>query len=129
MTYLCKNCNKKCITSRNKTNQYCDNKCQQEFQNNKLVNHWLNGIISPLNQNNVLKPWARKYLLKKANYKCEQCGWNQKNLYSNKIPLETDHIDGNHQNNKLENLRVLCPNCHSLTPTYKNSNKGHGRPR
>lgn len=126
-TYFCKNCKKQCTISRNTTNTYCSNKCQRQFQNKKLLKQWLENNISPLNQNNVLKPFARNYLLQKANYKCEICGWNQKNQYSNKIPLETDHIDGNHKNNKLENLRVLCPNCHSLTPTYKNSNKGHGR--
>jgi len=39
------------------------------------------------------------------------------------IPLELDHIDGNHQNNALDNLRLLCPNCHSLTPTFRGKNK------
>lgn len=39
------------------------------------------------------------------------------------IPLELDHIDGNHQNNALENLRLLCPNCHALTPTFRGKNK------
>jgi hypothetical protein len=39
------------------------------------------------------------------------------------IPLELDHIDGNHQNNAPANLRLLCPNCHSLTPTFRGKNK------
>lgn len=39
------------------------------------------------------------------------------------IPLELDHKDGNHQNNSLDNLRLLCPNCHSLTPTFRGKNK------
>lgn len=39
------------------------------------------------------------------------------------IPLELDHIDGNHQNNALQNLRLLCPNCHALTPTFRDKNK------
>ena len=38
-----------------------------------------------------------------------------------------DHIDGNSENNNLSNLRVICPNCDSLTPTYKGLNKGNGR--
>lgn len=48
--------------------------------------------------------------------KCSYCGiteWNGK-----PAPLELDHIDGNPDNNLLENLRILCPNCHAQTPTY-----------
>lgn len=43
------------------------------------------------------------------------------------IPLEIDHIDGNSENNSEENLRLICPNCHSLTATYKGANRGKGR--
>lgn len=39
------------------------------------------------------------------------------------ISLELDHVDGDHDNNELSNLRVLCPNCHSQTPTYRGKNK------
>jgi 5-methylcytosine-specific restriction endonuclease McrA len=39
------------------------------------------------------------------------------------IPLELDHIDGNRHNNSLSNLRMLCPNCHALTPTYRGKNR------
>lgn len=49
--------------------------------------------------------------------KCEECGlgpeWNGKPL-----SMQLDHIDGNHTNNELENLRILCPNCHTQTPTH-----------
>ncbi len=53
--------------------------------------------------------------------KCESCG-NDKWL-NNDIPLELHHIDGNHFNNKLENLQILCPNCHSFTPNFCSKNK------
>ena len=45
----------------------------------------------------------------------------------NPIPLELDHINGDAGNNKFENLRLLCPNCHATTPTHKAKNKGFGR--
>lgn len=50
-------------------------------------------------------------------HKCSVCQidkWNDK-----PISLELDHIDGNKMNNSLDNLRILCPNCHSQTPTHR----------
>ncbi|MFF3481778.1 HNH endonuclease signature motif containing protein [Streptomyces sp. NPDC002701] len=43
------------------------------------------------------------------------------------LPLEVDHIDGNWRNNRAENLRFLCPNCHSTTDTYRGRAKGRTR--
>jgi hypothetical protein len=42
--------------------------------------------------------------------------------------VEVEHIDGNWRNNLPENLTLLCPNCHALTPTFRGLNRGHGRP-
>jgi hypothetical protein len=38
------------------------------------------------------------------------------------MPLELDHVDGDKTNNQLDNLRMICPNCHALTPTYRGKN-------
>lgn|SRR5208282_1211431 len=54
---------------------------------------------------------------------CASCGLDT--WLGELIPIELDHRDGNHANNRLENLRLLCPNCHALTPTYRGRNKGN----
>ena len=59
----------------------------------------------------------KKWIKEEKNNQCEVCGvkeWNGKIL-----PMEVDHIDGNIKNNDVKNLRVLCPNCHSQTPTWR----------
>ena len=55
-------------------------------------------------------------------HKCSSC--RRTKWLGATIPLELEHKDGNHQNNALENLCLLCPNCHALTPTYRGRNKG-----
>ncbi len=113
----CRNCGKVIPN----INTYCNNKCQQEFQHNKWIREWRDGKQKGYKGKNfLLANPLRRYLIEKANNKCEVCSWNEVNIYTNKVPLEVDHIDGDASNCKEENLRVLCPNCHSLTETFRN---------
>lgn len=54
--------------------------------------------------------------------KCELCGW-AKLSPDGRIPVELDHINGDRYDNRIENLRVLCPNCHSLQLTHRGKNQ------
>lgn len=64
----------------------------------------------------------RKKLIKEGIkiHKCECCGLEE--WLNKKIPLELDHINGINNDHRLGNLRLLCPNCHALTPTYRGKN-------
>lgn len=73
--------------------------------------------LIPFNQ--LGRSRRRQVLLERANYACTHCGFDKRRPDGLCI-LEIDHIDGIHTNNSEENLRVLCPNCHAMTPTYKN---------
>jgi 5-methylcytosine-specific restriction endonuclease McrA len=56
-----------------------------------------------------------------------KCKWAERNPITEKVPIELNHRDGHSENKNLDNLELICPNCHSLTPTYKKLNAGNGR--
>ena len=121
---LCKNCGK---VLENRQSIYCSLKCMSDYTYKEYISEWKMGKKSGSRGAYSTSLHLRKYLFNKFDNKCSICGWSEKNPFTGKIPLEIDHIDGNYLNNKEENLRLLCPNCHSLTSTYKGANKGRGR--
>lgn len=72
--------------------------------------------------------FVKRFLIQERGERCERCGWAARHTVTGKVPIEVEHIDGDWQNNRPENLQLLCPNCHSLTPTYRALNRGRGRP-
>lgn len=107
----------------------CSNACASIHKRNIYIDEWKKGVVSGcINKHrDGISGHIRRYMIDKSGNKCSLCGWNETNINTGIIPLQIDHIDGNHLNNLEENLRVLCPNCHSLTSTYGGANRGNGR--
>ena len=117
---ICLNCNKQFrYREQCQLGKYCSNKCQKEKEYKEKITNWLKNNVAPgLNA-------QRKFLRENQQNKCCICNLTE---WCNKpITLEMDHINGNATDNTITNLRMLCPNCHSQTPTFKNKNRGKGR--
>ena len=101
--------------------KYCSNKCQGEYEFKIIMDKIESGDLTQSHK------MYKRFLILKHGEKCMECGWCEKNMFSGKIPIELEHIDGDSNNNNLLNLKLLCPNHHALTSTYKALNKGNGR--
>lgn len=124
MKDLCLHCKQEL---KSKQRKYCSNKCQADHQHHLYIQRWLNGEESGMQNGEKVSIYIKTYLINKYGNKCSACNWDQVNPVTNKIPIQIDHIDGDYTNNQEHNLRLLCPNCHSLTPTYGALNMGRGR--
>lgn len=110
---LCPSCGKL-----HRNPKYCSLSCQQRFQTDKIIEEWLNSDQTTL-------PSSVKGYLRRQNNSCWICGTTE--WMGQEIPLILDHINGNPEDHKLENLRLVCGNCDMQLPTYKSRNKGNGR--
>ena len=140
--YCCRSCaNSRTFTAeakekkRNKTIAFWskfDEAGRKEFQQEKMLKYDHVAQQKKVQEANRKREWSKPYeemshtsvrkrLLHERNYTCEECGIG--NEYNGKpLSLELDHKDGNSKNNNIENLRILCPNCHSQTPTHRSKN-------
>jgi len=107
----CRNCGK---TVKRRPNVYCSLSCQYQFRRRVKIE-----------DGTACARLLKSYLLECRESRCEICGLAE--WMDRLIPLELDHKDGDATNNSLDNLRLICPNCHAQTQTYKNRNMGRGR--
>lgn len=142
----------RCSAMHNKPGIYCSRKCANvrswsEETNEKRRKKLLQWSQSDLNKENLQKAkvrskqvneqrWReirsktdttnlgrvgiRKKVLNEQGGKCNCCSLDK--WLEQDMPFELNHIDGNNTNNKRENLEMLCPNCHALTPTWRGRN-------
>lgn len=113
---VCKNCQTKFKKSRNTKNLFCSKSCNLIFRRKERNIAIENGEIFDIST-------MKRYLVDISNI-CSECGISD--YYNGKpIVLQCDHIDGNSDNNALNNLRLLCPNCHSQTETFGSKGMGN----
>lgn len=103
---------------------YCDNVCQQAYQNAEKIRVWLETgtVVVGTGRNH----YVRTHIMREQGNKCSLCDmyptWQDQELV-----FVLDHIDGDSSNNHRDNLRLICPNCDSQLDTFKAKNKGKGR--
>jgi hypothetical protein len=130
--YICLNCGCNCErpSKGNYGGKYCSVYCHQEFAGKERVSKWLSGELRGwTGKTRQLKVFVRRYLHDKLGSKCSLCGWNELHPIDGKVLTEVDHIDGNAENCRIENLRIICPNCHSMTPNFRARNSKSTRDR
>jgi hypothetical protein len=119
---LCLNCG----TAIAKFRSFCGKKCEVNSKKNNLIDSWLSGSFRG-GSDVKLATAIRLYLIEQANHACTLCGWDKINPKTGNCPLHIDHVNGDCTDHRPKNLRVICPNCHSLTETYgalNRDNKG-----
>lgn len=128
--FECENCKKECEFSFSSTNKYCSVKCHSEKQSEIKIKMWLKGEHSGwTGKCRQLSIFVRNYLKKTRGSACEICKWDGHHPDDGRSLTEIDHIDGDAENCRPENLKIVCPNCHSMTPTYRARNKNSKRVR
>lgn len=117
-THICQGCNKEFVSNKATRRKFCTRQCQTRFQQNQAKENYLKKLSLG---EHVCKTTIRRLVMEKHNNTCQECG--QKDIWNNKpLSLQVHHIDGNSDNNNLDNLLLLCPNCHSQTDTWGRNN-------
>lgn len=98
--------------------KYCSTSCNAKDRHDKKINEIkTSGKLTKIS--------GKKYLIEIRGRKCELCHTTE--WQGKPVPLILDHISGDSGDWSLENLRIICPNCDALLPTYTGRNRGNGR--
>ena len=110
--------------------KFCSLACQGEYRTAQLTEDWLAGKHCGYYGGNMqIAPFVKQHLIKVRGGSCEHCGFDKLHPTDNRHILQVDHIDGDASNCGYDNLRLLCPNCHAMTPTFGARNKKSARIR
>ncbi|MFD6354496.1 HNH endonuclease [Nocardia tengchongensis] len=113
---------------RNLRGPYCSWTCYNEDRYERTggfarwLKAWLSGEQSGTTLDGKPDHRIRQALVQLRGQACEECGWDRVNPVSKRVPLHVDHITGDRARNRPDELRLLCPNCHSLTTNYQHLN-------
>jgi hypothetical protein len=113
-----------CGTGIKSANTYCSNKCKSSYELSIWIKRWLERTLSPKEETHGR---TKRALIHLFGNKCQRCGWCEVNLVTGIAPIELEHENGDWKDNSPDNVLLLCPCCHAITPTYKALNWGRGR--
>lgn len=127
----CRACCKTIPPSKNyQVKVYCNNRCQLDYENKVRVAQWLAGETPGwTGATRQVRDFVRNYLHASRGTACSVCGWDVRHPVDGSVLTEVDHIDGDAENCTPGNLRILCPNCHAMTPTFRARNRSSKRVR
>lgn len=120
-----------CLVCQKEVNEiryrFCGNKCQRTYCYWEWKERYLAGLKTGQQSAFGVSNNVRRFLIERDGEACKECGWCAIHPVTGNIPIQVHHIDGNWANCRPDNLVLLCPNCHSLTPTHGGLNRGNGR--
>lgn len=103
---------------------YCSNGCQRALERREHVARWLETGVAYAGSRQG--HYVRAYLDEAQGGRCAICQ-HESTWQGEPLVFVLDHVDGDAENNRRDNLRMVCPNCDSQLPTYKSRNRGRGR--
>lgn len=125
---ICPHCNSYfTYRTSNSRGKYCSNQCQRDHNYTQYIKKWLNKEIPGTRGTIQVSNYIRRWLFEKHNNSCELCGWSAINKWTQRVPLQVSHKNGDWTDNRPENLELVCPNCHALTEFHGSRNRGRGR--